>query len=92
MALYKSIEMDNGIILNYHRIVSLTMFVNRYNVIEIQSYISNDKREEEKDNPSFANIYIETKYFTVDYSPNMSIDDAYEFLKKLDIFEGAEDC
>lgn len=47
MALKKEIELDNGVIVNYHRIVSLNKITNVGNIIEIASYVSKKKRDEE---------------------------------------------
>jgi hypothetical protein len=47
MALYKEIELENGIILNYHRIVSLNKITNQRNIIEIASYVNEKQREKE---------------------------------------------
>ena len=47
MALKKEIELDNGVIVNYHRIVSLNKITNISNIVEIASYSSENKREEE---------------------------------------------
>lgn len=47
MALQKEIEQENGIILNYHRIVSLSKITNIANTIEVNSYISTSQREKE---------------------------------------------
>ena len=38
MALKKEIELENGVMLNYHRIVSFNKITNISNVIEIASY------------------------------------------------------
>ena len=48
MALQKEIELENGIILNYHRITSLNKITNISNNIEVNSYISESQREKEK--------------------------------------------
>lgn len=48
MALKKEIILDNGITLNYHRIVSLNKITNISNVIEIASYTSREQREKEE--------------------------------------------
>ena len=47
MALKKLITLDNGIPLSYHRIVSLNKITNNCNIIEIASYVSEEKRQEE---------------------------------------------
>lgn len=48
MALQKEIELENGIILNYHRITSLNKITNMSNTIEVNSYISESQRDKEK--------------------------------------------
>lgn len=48
MGLRKEIELDNGIVLNYHRIVSIQKITNQSNLIEIASYISESQRLKEK--------------------------------------------
>ena len=48
MALQKEIKLDNGIVLNYHRIASLNKLTNISNTIEVSSYINKDEREKEK--------------------------------------------
>lgn len=49
MALKKEIELDNGIITNYHRIVSLNKITNQSNMIEVANYTSKEQREKEKE-------------------------------------------
>ena len=49
MALNKKIELKNGVIVNYHRIVSINKITNNANIIEIASYTSKEKRDEEKE-------------------------------------------
>lgn len=96
MALQKEIESDNGVILNYHRIVSLNKVTNQANIIEIASYANNRKREEEKayyennDNNASMNIYIETTYINKPYDENETIEDAYSYLKTLEKYRNAE--
>ena len=45
MALMKEIELDNGVVLKYHRISSINKITNRFNIIEVNSYINNKQRE-----------------------------------------------
>lgn len=47
MALMKEIELDNGVVLKYHRISSINKITNRFNIIEVNSYINNKQREKE---------------------------------------------
>lgn len=92
MALYKQIEQKNGLVLAYHRVASVNIITNIHNVIEVQSYISENQREKEKQDPSFSNVYVEAIYLNVDYNQNMSVDNAYEYLKQLEMFQEATDC
>lgn len=55
MALLKEIELENGVVLNYHRITSLNKVTNISNTIEVNSYISKTQREKEKE---YQNIQI----------------------------------
>ena len=48
MALQKEIILDNGIVLNYHRVVSINKITNLKNDIEVASYINAEQREKEK--------------------------------------------
>lgn len=97
MALQKKIELENGIILNYHRIVSLNKITNNTNIIEVASYTSKEKRQEEIDYCSSSeenktmNVYIDTTYINKEYSETETIEDTYSYLKTLDKFKDAED-
>lgn len=97
MALLKNIELENGIVTNYHRIVSLNSIVNNQNIIEVASYINQNKRKEEKeyydsdDENKSMNVFIDTRYYNTDYDENMSVKTAYNYLKSLDEFKDAED-
>ena len=93
MALKKEIELDNGVITNYHRIVSINKITNISNLIEIASYVNESKREEEKDaikNEIEMNIFINTEYINAEYNENITIEETYEYLKTLDKYKGAE--
>lgn len=48
MALKKIIELENGVMLNYHRIVSFNKITNISNVIEIASYTNEKQRKKEE--------------------------------------------
>lgn len=97
MALNKQIELDNGIILNYHRIVSINKITNSCNIIEVASYTSEKQREKEKeyynntDENKSINVFIETDYIQKEYSENETIEECYEYLKTLEKFKEAED-
>lgn len=94
MALKKRIELNNGVVVEYHRITSLRIFTNIQNTAVVASYVSQNKREEERDaikNFEPMNVYIDTKYYNFPYNQKMSIEDAYNALKQLPEFEGATD-
>lgn len=50
MAIEKPIELGNGVTVHYHRVVSVNSITNVQSVIEVASYTSEAKREEEKRN------------------------------------------
>ena len=97
MALKKQVELYNGIITNYHRIVSINKITNNCNIIEVASYISEQQREKEKEyynstneNKSM-NIFIETSFVQKEYSENETIEGCYKYLKTLEQFKEASD-
>lgn len=94
MALYKEIILANGVTVNYHRIVSINKITNNSNIIEIASYTSKEKREEEKQaiiEGSKMNVYIETQFLSKEYNANETIENTYNYLKTLEMFVDAED-
>lgn len=101
MALIKEIELENGIILNYHRIVSINKITNNCNIIEVASYTSKKQREKEKEyyeqakksdtSEESMNVFIETTYINKDYSEKETIEECYDFLKTTEEFKNAED-
>lgn len=92
MALTKKIELENGVIVNYHRIVSINKITNKSIVIEVASYTSQEKRQEEieKEGQSM-NIFIDTTYLNKEYDETNTIQDLYDYLKTTEKFEDAED-
>ena len=97
MALLKEIELENGVVTNYHRIVSINKITNNTNIIEVASYTSQEKRQEEidyynSDDPNKAmNVFIHTEYINKEYDEEETIVDAYEYLKTTEKFKDAED-
>lgn len=95
MALLKSIELENGIVLNYHRIVSINKITNHSTRLEVAGYINEQKRQQEIQklaNNESMNVYIDTAYIGVDYDETSTIKDWYEYLKTTDRYVGAEDA
>lgn len=90
MALKKSIRQRDGVTTSYHRIMFLQQTVNRQNSIAVLSYVDEEARKAEKDNIIEQPYKISVTYET-DYDENMTVESAYEYLKTLSEFEGAED-
>lgn len=85
MALYKEIKQPDGIVTNYHRIMFVEHWINSHISIAVLSYTDGSARHMEE-----TPYKISTTYET-DYIENMTIKDAYAFLKSLPDFAGAED-
>ena len=98
MALSKQIELENGIVVNYHRIVSINKITNNSNVIEVASYTSKEKREEEKEYYESTevnkqmNVFIDTTYIEKEYKEDETIQGVYDYLKTTDKFKDATNC
>ena len=95
MGLLKEIELENGIMVKYHRIVSINKITNNSNIIEIASYTSKEKREEEAEKIKTGeemNVFIDTTYVDAEYDENASIKNIYDYLKTTEKFKDAEDC
>lgn len=97
MALQKEIILNNGIILQYHRIVSINKITNNTTIIEIGSYINKEQREKEleyynsKDMNKTMNVYIFTNYIEKEYNEKDTIDEIYKYLKTIEIFKDSVD-
>jgi hypothetical protein len=94
MALIKEIRLPNGVNVNYHRIISIINITNHESIIEVGSYTSKAKREEEKQalqNNEEMNVYIAGDPIPVPYDPDLNIVAAYEYLKTTEKYGGAED-
>lgn len=95
MALQKEITLDNGIIVKYHRIVNTSILVNNSITLEIGSYINEIQRNKEKQtvvNPygdNEINIFINTTYINMPYKESITIEEAYDYLKTLDLFKNS---
>lgn len=94
MAIQKEMILDNGVIVQYHRIVSVNKITNQNNIIEVASYPSKQKREEEKNaikNGEDSNIFIHTQYINAKYDENTKMKDCYEYLKTIEEFKDSQD-
>lgn len=101
MALLKKIELENGIIVNYHRIVTINKVTNSSTIIEVASYISEEKRQEEIEalakgqetgEAVTMNIFIDTTYINKEYVEDETIKDLYDYLKTTEKFKAAENA
>lgn len=102
MALIKDIQLGNGVTVAYHRVVRVACYTNVQNTIEVASYTSASQRAREKEAmlattdvtgaavATLADPYIVTSLFETPYQQGMSVVDAYDYLKTLPDFEGAE--
>lgn len=101
MGLIKQLTTPNGVPLNYHRVVSVNVITNDQNIIEVASYISQEKRREEQEAQTEAqetgiwpemDVYIHTQAFSAPYDQDMTIRSAYAWLKENAGFGDAEDA
>lgn len=91
MALIKEIELDDGVKVNYHRVVSINKITNVQNIIEIASYTSKEKRQEEiEKSGQEMNVFIHTSYISTEYNANINIENIYDYLKTLEQFKDAK--
>lgn len=101
MALQKQIELENGIIVNYHRIVTINKVTNSSTIIEVASYTSAEKRQEEIEAIAKGqetgeavptNIFIDTTFLNKEYNETDTIKDLYNYLKTTEKFKDALDA
>lgn len=97
MALKKEIILDNGIVLNYHRVASVNNITNQTSIIEVASYINEAQRQKEIDwykatVKGDMKVFINAQFIETDYDKNLNVDNAYDYLKTLEQFKDAEDC
>lgn len=102
MAIKAKVTGDNGVVTEYHRIAMLKIDTNQLITILVHSYLSEDGRQIEKDYAAglYNDVeqglavkfpYVDANYINLEYRENMTISDAYDYIKTLPQFEGAED-
>ena len=101
MAIKIKVTADNGIVTEYHRIALLSIDVNNQNSMLVHSYLGETGRQIEKDYAAglYDNVeaglmkfpYVEPRYIYFAYDGDMTIEAAYEYLKTLPEYQGAED-
>lgn len=102
MAIKKTITASNGVATEYHRVALVIIDVNQQNTILVHSYLSDTGRQVEKDYAAgkYNNMdiglvpfpYTDAEYIHAPYDGEMTVSIAYDYLKTLEKFEGAEDC
>ncbi len=88
MALKKAIRLEDGVTVSYHRVSYIHNTINRQTSIAVMSYVDKQAREDELEGKS---PYRQSKTFEVEYDENITPSKAYDVLKSLPDFEGAED-
>lgn len=112
MAIIKDIELDNGVVLSYHRVSSINKITNQSNIIEVNSYINEQQREKEKEYQALGkkifsgesytpeeneqyikgmNVLVQADYIQLPYNADMTIEEAYDYLKTTDKYKDAID-
>ena len=94
MALYKKIKNEFGIPLEYHRINNIDHIINGNTKISIYSYVDEGEREKEKSREQ--DVYYEDVYTSIDvveleYNDELTVEQAYNYLKTLDKYKGSTD-
>ena len=90
MALKKKVTQDDGVITEYHRILSVFNVVNSHSSISVASLVSDLVRDREKSGDISEPYQKVVTYETTD-KWDMTVEAAYEYLKTLPEFKGAED-
>lgn len=88
MALLKQITQNDRVVTSYHRILLIQSVVNSHTSISVLSYVDQNSRNIE---PTESRVYKSCITYEMEYVENMTIEDAYAYLKSLPEFEGAED-
>ena len=101
MAIKKQVTASNGVVTEYHRVAMVKIDTNQQNTILVHSYLSEAGRQIEKDYEAglYRNVeegmmnwpYVNAQYINCSYDGEMTIKKAYEYLKALPDYVGAED-
>lgn len=95
MGLIKTIYDSQMIPLTYHRVHNISNASHSHFSISIVQYMSKTDRERQKEDPStpmyISSITFVKKYDNPEEDENLTIRQAYDWLKTLEYFEGAID-
>lgn len=89
MALKKEIRQDDGVVTNYHRILYIMQTLNRHISVAVLSYVDSESRA--NDNRVEFTPYKRAVTYEFPYVPDLTAEAAYNLIKSLPQFEGAED-
>lgn len=90
MALKKRVIQEDGVVTEYHRILYVSNTVNSHSSIAVISLVSEEIRDKQLAREIKEPYQKIITYETTEYS-DLTVEKAYEYLKTLDAFEGAED-
>lgn len=90
MALSKAIRQSDGVTTSYHRVLFVQLHTNHHNSIAVVSYVDDSARIDEQ-NAVIDLPYQKSVTYEIPYDETMTVKTAYEYLKTLHEFEGAED-
>ena len=91
MALKKEIRQDDGVVTNYHRILYIMQALNRHTSIAVLSYVDSEARASENGAGIVVSPYKRAVTYEFPYVPDLTAESAYNLIKSLPQFEGAED-
>lgn len=94
MALKKKITTENGIPVEYHRVSTVCVNVNCECVVVVYGYADGGIRamELEDDGEERYPMHVHEDVLSIPYSDDLNVSKAYEWLKTLPRYEGAEDA
>ena len=90
MALKKKVVQDDGVITEYHRILYVQSTTNSHCSVAVISLVSEEIRDKQLAGEIQQPYQKIVTYETTEYD-DLTIEKAYEYLKTLPEFEGAED-
>lgn len=91
MALSKRITLSNGIQTNYHRIRTIMHDVNAKTLVDVASYTSRARRDEEVESGGLIETCVNVAWYEHGYDDSLTLADAYAWLKEQPEFDGATD-
>ena len=91
MAIMKAITQEDGVTTNYHRILYVQNMPNSHTSIAVLSLVSDEVREEQKAG-DIEHPYTHSVTYETEERDDLTVSEAYDYLKTLPAFEGSEDC